>query len=338
MAKMTAKTFVEKAIDIAKNYKTLYVMGCFGAPMTTANKKRYIAHHTYNAQAERTAMINAATADTFGFDCVCLIKGILWGWCGNAGASYGGAAYATNSVPDIGADTMITKCSGVTTDFSNITVGEAVWCSGHIGIYIGDGLAVECTPKWENKVQITAVANIGKKTGYNARTWTKHGKLPYVNYTGVVADESTTAGTNTSGTANAALEYAVGDVVTFNGTKHYASSNGTNGKTCKPGEARVTSVAKSGKHPYHLIKTTGSTSTVYGWVDAADISAAAGTIAKGSTVKVTKGAKTYTGGSLAAFVYNGTYTVMEVNGDRVVIGKNGVVTAAVNIKDLTLVG
>lgn len=32
MSKMTAKVFVDKAVDIAKNYKTLYVMGCFGAP------------------------------------------------------------------------------------------------------------------------------------------------------------------------------------------------------------------------------------------------------------------------------------------------------------------
>ena len=39
---MTNHELVEKCIDIAKNYKTLYVMGCFGAPMTAANKKRYI--------------------------------------------------------------------------------------------------------------------------------------------------------------------------------------------------------------------------------------------------------------------------------------------------------
>ncbi len=147
---------------------------------------------------------------------------------------------------------------------------------------------------------------------------------------GVVSD--------TTPDTNAALEYAVGDVVTFKGTKHYASSNGTNGKRCKPGEARVTSVAKNGKHQYHLIKTTGSASTVYGWVDAADIAKASAAIAKGSKVKVNKGAKTYTGGSLASFVYSTVYTVMQIDGDRVVIGKDGVVTAAVNIKNLTLVG
>ena len=34
------------------------------------------------------------------------------------------------------------------------------------------------------KEKITAVGNIGSKAGYNTRRWTKHGKLPYVDYTG----------------------------------------------------------------------------------------------------------------------------------------------------------
>lgn len=179
---MTNTEFVKKLKAVAQNYKTLYVMGCFGAPMNATNKKRYTTNHSYNMDATRTKMINAATDDTFGFDCVCLIKGILWGWNGDKSAIYGGASYQSNGVPDIGADTMITKCSNVSTDFSKIEVGEAVWLSGHIGVYIGDGLAVECSPAFENKVQITAVKNIGTKSGYNARTWTKHGKLPYIKY------------------------------------------------------------------------------------------------------------------------------------------------------------
>ena len=61
-------------------------------------------------------------------------------------------------------------------------------------------------------------------------------------------------------------------------------------------------------------------------------------LAVGSKVKVAKGAKTYNGGSLASYVYTTTYTVIQIDGSRVVIGINGVVTAAVNIKDLTLVG
>lgn len=180
---MKASELVAKVIDIAKNYKTLYVMGCFGSPMTTANKARYTQNHSYNKAADRVAMINAASADTFGFDCVNLIKGVLWGWCGDKGKSYGGAKYTINGVPDIGADTMIGKCKDASaTGWDKLDPGEVVWTSGHIGVYIGDGLAVECTPKWKNCVQITAVANIGQKTGYNARTWKKHGHLPYVTY------------------------------------------------------------------------------------------------------------------------------------------------------------
>lgn len=34
---MTAKELVRRCVDIAENYKTLYVMGCFGAPLTGKN-------------------------------------------------------------------------------------------------------------------------------------------------------------------------------------------------------------------------------------------------------------------------------------------------------------
>ena len=95
---MTNIELANKLKDIAKNYKTLYVMGCFGAPMTAANKKRYTQNHSYNRQPTRTAMINAASADTFGFDCVCLIKGVLWGWNGDKNAIYGGAGYALSLI------------------------------------------------------------------------------------------------------------------------------------------------------------------------------------------------------------------------------------------------
>ena len=180
---MAIKTAVELANmckKIATEYKTLYVMGCFGAPMTAKNKERYCTNHSYNKRPARTRMIKNATSDTFGFDCVCLIKGVLWGWSGSKHRIYGGAAYATNGVPDIGANTIIKKCNGISTDFSSVEIGELLWKAGHVGIYIDDGLAVERTPDWHDCVQITA-CNCDKE-GYNRRDWTKHGKLPYVEY------------------------------------------------------------------------------------------------------------------------------------------------------------
>lgn len=178
----TAAELASACLNVATNFKTLYIMGCFGAPMNSTNKARYCNNHKFNRDATRRTMIQAASSNTFGFDCVGLIKGLLWGWNGSSSKTYGGAKYAANGVPDTNADGMITLCKDVSTDFSNIDVGEIVWMQGHIGVYIGDGLAVECTPKWENCVQITAVHNISKKTGQNGRSWVKHGKLPYVSY------------------------------------------------------------------------------------------------------------------------------------------------------------
>lgn len=56
----------------------------------------------------------------------------------------------------------------------------------------------------------------------------------------------------------------------------------------------------------------------------------------GSTVRVKQGAKTYTGGSLASFVYNRNHTVKSISGNRVVITFNGVTVAAVHKDNLIL--
>ena len=70
------------------------------------------------------------------------------------------------------------------------------------------------------------------------------------------------------------------------------------------------------------------------YVAGAKVVATVGSEVKGDKVKVNKGAKTYSGGGLASFVYNNTYDVIEVRGDRIVIGLGSAVTAAMNAKDL----
>ncbi len=177
---LTGAELANRCLDVAANYKTLYVMGCFGAPLNAKNKARYTRNHAYNRRVSRKKLIQAASEDTFGFDCVCLIKGLLWGWNGNVSQTYGGAVYASNGVPDIGTEAMIARCSGVSKDFSRVETGELLWMKGHVGVYVGDGLAVECSPAWENRVQITA-CNCSR-TGYKTRNWSKHGKLPWVEY------------------------------------------------------------------------------------------------------------------------------------------------------------
>ena len=180
---MTAQELAKKVTKIAKEYKTCYIWGGLGKPITASTLQQavnqYVKNETYAAKAQD--LIGKKKA--FYFDCVGLVKSVLWGWNGDSSKSLGGAKYASNCVPDISADQMIAKCKNASTKFSNLQVGELLWCKGHVGIYIGDGLAVECTPKWANGVQITAVGNIGSKYGYKTRVWTKHGKLPYVSYT-----------------------------------------------------------------------------------------------------------------------------------------------------------
>ncbi len=163
------------ARNIACNYKTLYVMGCYGAPLNAVNKIRYTSNYPYNMQAERASMINNASDDTFGFDCVCLIKGILWGWNSDVNDIDGGAVYASNGVKDVDANTIIGPdfCHNVSTDFNTIIEGEIVWMDDHVGIYIGNGAVVECSPARDNKVQITKIS---------ARDWLKHGMLKYIEY------------------------------------------------------------------------------------------------------------------------------------------------------------
>lgn len=181
---MKCDDFIKKLKDVADNYKTVYANGMFGQPITQSavEQKAKQLPKWYGKNNNKENIMSLVGKGYFGFDCVCLIKGILWGWTGDATKTYGGAIYCSNGVPDISEDQMIEKCSNVSTDFLKIEKGCVVWNKGHIGVYIGNGLVVECTPKWKNKVQITACANIGAKSGYNLRTWTKHGKLPYINY------------------------------------------------------------------------------------------------------------------------------------------------------------
>lgn len=180
---MTNKELVSKLQNIVDNYKTLYVMGCFGAPMNAKNQKRYSTNSAYNKRAERTKMIYAADDETFGFDCVCLIKGVLWGWNGDKNRTYGGANYASNGVPDASTEAMIAKCSDVSTKFdvAAMTPGELVWQKGHVGVYIGDGKVIECTPAFKNCVQVTRFTS-GDASIPTRTTWKKHGKLPWVDY------------------------------------------------------------------------------------------------------------------------------------------------------------
>ena len=129
----------------------------------------------------------------------------------------------------------------------------------------------------------------------------------------------------------------VGDKVTVK--KNAKFSNGV--IPCAFVYNTVFDVAQMSRNGEEALLSIGGTYT--GWMYTKDLvvveskaeeKPAQSRLSVGDTVKVNNGATTYDGRALAAFVYIQLYTVMEVSGDRIVIGQNGNVTAAVNEKDL----
>ena len=134
----------------------------------------------------------------------------------------------------------------------------------------------------------------------------------------------------------------VGDIVTFTGERHYTSANSTVGKPCKPGKAKVTQVYQPlvSRHPYHLVAVSGGGSTVYGWVDAADIKTEAAALAVGDQVTMDKAATVYgTTRKFSSWVYSAKLYVRAISGDRISVStlKSGAITGNVDKKYLTKV-
>ena len=167
---MTNVEFVNMALKTA-GMKTLYIKGGFGQVLTESRKKALINQYDYNKK--RAAMINAASNDTFAFDCCGLVKGIIWGFNGDTKAVYGGATYASNGMPDTGEKGILNMCTNLSDNMNNIEVGEFLYMSGHCGIYAGGGKVIESSPAWKNGVQVTDLA---------ARKWKTHGLLPQITY------------------------------------------------------------------------------------------------------------------------------------------------------------
>ena len=200
---MKSKDFIN-TLKKALNSNTVYCWGMWGQIINDniiqTKTKQYPNFYT---ASRRTYLNSIKNKNYFGFDCVCLVKSILWGWNGDSKKANGGAKYGSNEVPDVSADTMITKCKNVSTDFSKIIPGALVWIKGHVGVYIGDGYCIECTTDWTGKVLKSALKNNGIK-GQFERKWSKWGLLPYVDY----SDQSTTNTTsNTISNETSSSEY-----------------------------------------------------------------------------------------------------------------------------------
>ena len=170
---MTNTEFVNKLLEVRK-YQTKYAKGTFGQRATDSfinqKAKQYPKWYTDS----RVASLKALSDDTRLFDCVGLIKGVMWGFPNIIYTSNGVKDYSDQSIWEVSTDKSY--------DFSHVEVGELLWLQGHVGVYIGEGKAIECTTAGTGNVQITAVSNIGQIAGLRSRKWTTHSKLPFIVY------------------------------------------------------------------------------------------------------------------------------------------------------------
>lgn len=328
---MTNLEFVAKLQDVVDNYKTVYMWGTFGMPVTDSLIKAKVAQYpSYYPTATQNMLKSIVGKNYFAFDCVGLIKGTLWGFSGDSSKTNGGCTYASNGVPDINANQMLINCSDISTDFSKIEVGEAVWLTGHIGVYVGDGMVIESTTAWNNCVQTTACRNIGTITGLNSRTWAKHGKLPYITYE--------KAATNNTGNGSSDFpttsDVSVGSNVRFSGGRIYETSIAKTASVTK-GESncKVTAMASANAHPYHIVSEDGR--GVYGWVDAANVVLPSGEIQVGSMVYIT--AEQYASGeTVPNWVKHTPHTVSKIKDEIALIGSPDRINSTVELNGLVL--
>lgn len=177
---MTNKEFVS-FIKNAAVLNTAYAKGTFGQKwnktLETQKKKQYPEFYS-DSQIEA---LNKKAKDStlYVFDCVGLIKGIIWGFPSKI-------VYKSNGLPDVNdADLWRDYCADKSKDFSNIMPGEIVHIPGHVGVYIGDGKVIESTSRWSKNVLVSSI-NKGDKY---YRAWAEHGKLKLLTYEGLAAPQ-----------------------------------------------------------------------------------------------------------------------------------------------------
>ncbi|MBQ8973420.1 MAG: SH3 domain-containing protein [Clostridia bacterium] len=117
----------------------------------SSKKKQYPAHYTSAREAQYRVNIRQKRVCA---DCVGLIKGFFWTNGGQGVQAYLRSegdfknTYASNGMPDLSADGLrswLTRlgCAHGGIDSLPETPGAMLFASGHVGIYIGGGRAVE---------------------------------------------------------------------------------------------------------------------------------------------------------------------------------------------------
>ena len=144
-----------------------YVWGTFGQVLTEETMEAKLEQYPEEL-GEYEDFIRANWVGKRTADCVGLIKGYSW-----YDPESGNINYGTNGMPDVGADQLYANATekGDISTLPEIP-GLILHAEGHVGIYIGDGYAIEAMGTRYGVVK-TKVAD---------RNWTGWCKNPYITY------------------------------------------------------------------------------------------------------------------------------------------------------------
>ena len=144
-----------------------YVWGTFGQVLTESLLEQKISQYP-SGVGDKEELIREKWLGGRTADCVGLIKS--YGWLD---ADHLRIRYGSGGMPDIGADAMYynAQVKG-SLDTMPETPGLAVWRSGHIGVYVGDGEVIEAMG--------TAYGVV--RTKLAERSWTAWLEIPYISY------------------------------------------------------------------------------------------------------------------------------------------------------------
>ena len=144
-----------------------YVWGTYGHVLTRSYYEAKLAQYPEGV-GNYADFILANWLGKRTADCVGLVKGYCW--FDPEAQSIG---YAVNGMPDIATEQMIEWCDekGSISTMPEIP-GLLLWMDGHVGIYIGDGYAIEAMGTRYGVV----------KTQVAGRGWQKWGKIPCIEY------------------------------------------------------------------------------------------------------------------------------------------------------------
>ena len=164
-----------ETLRLAANQPSAYLWGTFGMQVTDSLIDQKAAQYPDRySDARRQTLLSRAKTLCWGWDCVGLIKGILWGWKADQTLPFGGAVYQSNGVPDVNVSGMKSLCTDLSEDFSTLRLGELLFYPGHVGVYAGEGRVLEAT-LWKDYDGVV-------ETDLSERAWTDHGKLPFLEY------------------------------------------------------------------------------------------------------------------------------------------------------------